>query len=392
MRNKLLLCLLALGAGVFTFNACSTDDGGTRTGEETVTISFSVEQGDLMVSKAAIAHPEGEETDQELSEFCPEQAELDSDLHAMIKLNINGTPIEKEVPIKKDVTGKLYTQTFEVPDGLHQLIQFQVHRKVNNACQILFSTVNHTSTYKAHIPEGFHQGEQYFIVNKLRDSQTHPSADENGVEPNVTTLNLYDKPVIPVHVLCAVNMPPKEFTYALYQINMGKVHCFPFSTNVCECVADCDGIQRVMDHIGTGILTMQRQKNTGTVTNPIWVNEGDLITINFPGANGELAKICFKDDYTVDNKDEAYYFTIKFTKDNVVLDIDCDCTDVAKGDTFEMRKTVVELQEYYHEKIWNTTYKYLHLNFCDLEASETEGPAYPWGFTKLTGETGECDN
>ncbi|MGL4292032.1 MAG: hypothetical protein ACRCSQ_00395 [Bacteroidales bacterium] len=145
----------------------------------------------------------------------------------------------------------------------------------------------------------------------------------------------FEKPNIPVWVLCAYKQDPSEFGMSVFALQKKEVHRLPIFINLCDEYGDhtvAEGKLKIYDKTGTH----------------------KLFETKF--ASGMIDYLTFADDLDIDDKDEIY---------TLVFDVP------GRTDLNSYQVSVKDLKDYFIEKtketqLWNDQFNFIHID-CDSQ-------------------------
>lgn len=343
-----ILCICTL-LGVFA--ACKDDDK-INNSDQTQEVSFAFNLGDKgpLFSKNADTDPPVFQ----LPDTCKSIEELrilaeNGDLRAQIKLSKNNsTPIDLDVNLNVLTGGEIVSDATALSTGSYTVESVLIISNLSTDKNPIFAGVKHGSEFSPFIQEGKHMGEITFAIGE----------DDT-----------YTKKIVELHVLCASRLQAEAFGFKKWDIDFIQVHCFPFLVNICD--------NEKGDIKGSGSLMIEYKKNKNDHYEP-------LDTIFFD-ENSKITELCFKDNYSYNNKtEESHRLTLK---------LDGNYTSTKEIST-------EELLNFKKSASWNEQGNYMHLNFCecttwifDCPRPEGEAPCLPrLRFVEGNSATGGSDN
>ncbi|MGL5683521.1 MAG: hypothetical protein ACRDDZ_10805 [Marinifilaceae bacterium] len=318
MKRQYSFLALMIYISVFLLIACNHDDKNSNSSPK-ISLSLNINASDLLENASSRT---GVDEDVLLSALCPEQDAVfeyaqKGELLLNIEIYKDNIKLDIEpIEIKSSLSG-LYTMPFEIDLGTYIIKYAELVHKTKG---VLFRTITRGAPYSTFLED-----------TQLMDKTI-----------TYTQSDLYQKNSINLDLICSVDRDPYNFTYFLSEINVGKVYCFPFSINTCP-----EG-QHI---IGTGafeVWTVKYINNNGVAG-----LEKDALfhSVYFDNSDG-LSEICFKDDFQRDDEDEWLYLR---------LILDNNDPDNYYGSFVNVKR----LKAFREEDEWNSTYNYMHIDFCE---------------------------
>lgn len=332
--------------GLFMF-ACSSDDKSLQTGDQTMELSLSVSLNDM--TRAAV-----DATDDGTNQPCVDPEDFDATKYnAKITIKTNGTTPVEYVKQIREVNGKFVTDPISLTKPVgnpHTLAQMLIVEK-NDASKIHWSSVEDTN------PDGKYE----FAVPVEHKTPREIKWDNKNME-------VMQKNVMDMTLLCAVNDKPADFGYAQWGLDLVKVICLNYSVNVCgdPCDASVDPKHEVGE---TKITVIKENKVKG-----VWTYANKFTSLSDEGVIGEL---CLNDQLAYADADERFTISISVEGYGTIY------AQLTGDQLFENY-----MNSGFWEKPQGQEQGYLHFDLCDLDWTKVGEPVdpiqtvqNPWVFT-----------